>query len=925
MADLAPFVVAFDACAAEHPGAVAVVSPEMTWSYSDLQRTSRELAAELVHAGCTRGDVVALSLGRSAWHVAAILAAWRIGAAFLPLDPLAPARRQRACMEEAQAWVLLRPGRGGEPAVEIESLTNDVRETRPDGAGGPSGELAYVLYTSGSTGAPKGVRVGHRGLVPMLRAQIEAFGVAPGKRVLFALSTAFDASISDLGTALLAGAALVLAPAALTAQDLVPFLRLHAITHADLPPSLLARVPATEAPASLETVIIGGEVCPLATVRSWARRVRLVNVYGPTEATICTSLVRCDADTWDRPRLGQPLPHVEYRVEDGELLIGGPALALGYVQRPELDAARFVLRDGRRFYRSGDRVRPGSEGEDGGLEFLGRVDRQVKLRGQLVSPEEIEVALLAFPEVQEAAVSVVAAVLTAHVVLAPAAPGDAHPDPQAQASSLRARLADTLPQWMLPNIVIEGLPLPRGTTGKVAVPDPRTAVIAAAFAEVLGATDVGADSDFVALGGDSLAAVEVAALAQAQGVIFEPAAVLDCRTPAAIARSPRDPGRTREALDAHVKERLARVELKDARDVDRAGGDLLVTGATGFLGRRLVLELLSRSDARLHCLVRARDDDHARARLAEAGLDSPKLVAHAGDASAPGLALSTARAAELRTCVGQVVHLAAAVNQVLSFEMLAAANVTAAIEVARFARESGAFLTHVSTLAVLAASDVAGHVAGGTLDERTELTPSTRLFGGYAQSKYVAEEVARRIAPRHQVVRPGLLTGDSVTGVAAASCPLATFLRALAQLGCVPRELDAAPRVDVTPVDHAARVLAALVLRPADHRLVHLSSAGGASLADLVRAVRTRVDLAEVDAGTFVERVRRRLSRESALAVAAASYRLLGREVARDADLFLLTGRVFDGALAERLTGLSCPPADDALLRRYVDRALGSS
>ena len=912
-----PFLELWDARVAADPSALAVVAPEASWSREELDARARRLAADLAAEGCGWGSIVALALGRSALHVAAVLAAWRAGAAFLPLDPLAPAARQRACVEEAGARLVLRVV-DGQVAID---RTGAAPAPAPDAE-----HLAYVIYTSGSSGGPKGVRVGHGGLVPMLQAQIAAFGLAPGKRALFALSTAFDASISDLGTALLSGAALVVAPAPAAPAELGAFVRLHAVTHADLPPSLLARMDPADAPPSLETIIIGGEVCPPAVVRAWARRVRLVNVYGPTEATICTSLVRCDAATWDRPRIGAPLPHVEYRVEDGELLIGGPALALGYVNRPALDAARFVVRDGRRFYRTGDRVRPGSEDEPGGAAILGRVDRQVKLRGQLVAPEEIEMALLAMPEVLEAAVALDAAVLTARVVLRSGA--------QLEPDALRSRLAETLPRWMLPRVQIERS-LPRGTTGKL---DPRVAVIVAAFREILGAQSTAeeacADSDFFALGGDSLAALEIAAVAQAQGVVFEPAAVLDARTPAAIARSGPVAGRTVRQIESDVSERLARAELTPEaaqESLARAeGGAWLLTGVTGFLGRRVLGRLLAGSDRPVHCLVRAPDDSAARARLTQLGLSSPRLVVHAADVASPHLGMTPHAWRELAAQVGSrghVVHLAAAVNQVLSFEMLAAANVTAALEVARLTRAAGATLTHVSTLAVLAASDLTAR----QLDEATVLSPGTHLFGGYAQSKYAAEVIVRRVAPRARIVRPGLLTGDSATGASSASCPLATFLRALAQLGCVPGEVardeEHAPTVDVTPVDFAADALTALLFAPLDSPacqvpLVHLSSPRGATLADLVRAVRSRVDLAEVDAGTFVQRVRSRLSRESALAVAAASYRLLGREVARDADLFLLTGRAFDSSLASRLAGRACPPADDALLRRYVDAAL---
>src|SRR5690606_1464903 len=218
----------------------------------------------------------------------------------------------------------------------------------------------------------------------------------PHCRALFYLSPTFDASVSDIGTALLSGAALCVEPGVRrTPASMMALIRERGVTHLDLPPSVLATLDPGELPASVQTIVIGGEVCPADVVRRWASRVRLVNVYGPTEATICTSLGACDPETWDRPLIGRPLPGIGYEVVDealdpvpqgtpGELLIDGVGLARGYLNDPELTRKRFPTLRGRRVYRTGDRVVLHHDGE---FEFLGRIDRQIKLHGLRIEPE----------------------------------------------------------------------------------------------------------------------------------------------------------------------------------------------------------------------------------------------------------------------------------------------------------------------------------------------------------------------------------------------------------------------------------------------------------------------------------------------------------------------------------------------------------
>jgi non-ribosomal peptide synthetase component F len=363
------------AAAERHADRIAIEDGEGRGvTYVELLARARRAACAIV-----AGSIVELEATRTIDFIVGCLAAWIAGAAWLPIDACEPAWRRAAIR------------------------TDLARIDLAAGASSASG-LAYVIATSGSSGAPKLVMVSHRGLPALLRAQIDAFELAPGARALWLHAPQFDASVSDWGTALAAGATLVIpVPDALAAPErLRGELARREITHVDLPPALLAYLPPGDPPPGVRVVVLGGEPCPVEPLRALARRAKVVVVYGPTEATVCSSLVAVDPERWSRPLIGDPLPGVSYRVIDGELWIGGDCLALGYAGDPAATARAFVELDGQRMYRTGDRVEPC----DGGLAFVGRIDRQHKVAGVRVELGEIEAVLRRAPGIREAAVTV---------------------------------------------------------------------------------------------------------------------------------------------------------------------------------------------------------------------------------------------------------------------------------------------------------------------------------------------------------------------------------------------------------------------------------------------------------------------------------------------------------------------------------------
>ncbi|HEX8559858.1 MAG TPA: amino acid adenylation domain-containing protein [Pyrinomonadaceae bacterium] len=596
----------FERQAARAPDRVAVSSGRGDRSYRELNERANRIAHHLRARGVGPDVVVAVCVGRSFEMVAALLGVLKAGGCYVPLDPAYPEERLRLMLEDSGATLLLTERRfaGGLEgrAARLVLLDDDAAGLAGESAADPPRaaapeNLAYVIYTSGSTGRPKGVMVTHGSLTNFVRAACAEYGVGPEDRVLQFASFSFDASAEEIFTSLASGATLVLrdgeAPAA--PADFLRECRRKGLTVLDLPTAywheLAAGVTAEEwaAVTRLRLVVIGGERALPERVARWRRevgaRVRLVNTYGPTEATVVATTCDLTGDaeaqgaTQAAP-IGRPVRNAQAYILDGrlqpapvgvrgELHLGGAGLARGYLGRPALTAERFVphpfsAEPGARLYRTGDLARflP-----DGRIEFLGRADEQVKVRGHRVEPGEIEAALRMHASVREAFAAAREEGagqrrLVAYVV---AARGR-----ETTAGELRSFLKGQLPEHMIPSsfVLLEALPLlPNGKVNRRALPapggeragadepyaEPRNAserALCDIWAEVLGLGRVGRADNFFELGGDSILSIQVVGRARHAGLELSPSQIFEHPTPAelaAVARAAREAPEAREA------------------------------------------------------------------------------------------------------------------------------------------------------------------------------------------------------------------------------------------------------------------------------------------------------------------------------------------------------------------------------------------
>ncbi|MFI6549436.1 amino acid adenylation domain-containing protein [Streptomyces prunicolor] len=838
--------------AARRGTAVAVEHAGDSLTYAQLFGTARDMAHRVAARGVGRGDVVAVALPRGIDAVTAILGVLLSGAAYCPLNLKAPADRTARLLADAAPALVVTTGDRAAGFPEQAVLALDQPDSEPATPTVPSApelaDLAYVLHTSGSTGLPKGVEIGHDALAHFVAAATHRYGIQRQDRVLQFAPLHFDASVEELFLTLCAGGTLVIRADDMT-ESVPRFLdecaRLR-VSVLDLPTAYWHEVAyalstgAAELPENVRTVVIGGEAALPERVDRWRKAVgtsvALLNSYGPTEVTVVATVadLHDPALTPGDVPIGLPLPGIRAAVVDGELYLLGGALARGY-RGDGPDSSRFAplaaLPGAPRAYRTGDLV---DVGEDGQLRFLGRADDEFKISGHRVQPAEVESALLTHPRIREAAVVGQTLPdgtrrLSAHVVAESPAPS---------ASEVREHLRTRLPAAMIPSAIELLDRLPSTSSGKIdrvaltwtsapqlpTTGSPLERTVTAVWRQILGTDTLAVDDDVFDLGAHSLQAIQAAnrlgvelgrdirvawlfqhptaaALADFLGENAQPSSTPAGLPPTLLADTALDPG---------IRPGISRAP----DDVPRR---ILLTGATGFVGVHLLAQLLTGTRAEIVCTVRASDQAEATTRIRKAlerhgiALDERarhRVTALPADLARPDLGLTRDALADLAATCDAIFHNAATVSIMRDYATLRAANTESTRQLLSLAAVRATPLHYVSTLSVAPPASHSPEVP------ETFLPPHEGLRYGYQQSKWASERLLEQAAERGLPVtvhRLGRVVGPSGTGYVNERDFLWSVLRAGIPAGIVP---DLFEDEVWTPVDFVARSLVHLCLAP---------------------------------------------------------------------------------------------------------------
>jgi non-ribosomal peptide synthetase-like protein len=543
----------FETQAARRPNHPAIECRGRTLTYAELDRLANRFARFVRGRGIGPDQLVALHLEKSVELFAALLGVLKAGAGYVPIDPKFPADRIASIIEDGEIrLVISQTSLAKTDGLPVHTLNVDCdlgevlalsdAPIRPAESGVAPNNICYVIYTSGSTGRPKGVAIEHRNAICFCAALPVTYGITEADRVYQGFSTAFDAAVEEVWAAFSLGGTLVVPADELTRspQDVATFITENRVSYFSTVPSFLAMI--TAPLPTVRLLILGGEALPPELVARFAGGRRMLNTYGPTEATVVATL--CQVHPGEPVTIGTALPGYETYVldeamrpvapgEEGELYIGGEAVARGYLNRPELTAEKFVnnpFGTSPRLYRTHDLVRPRA---DGAIEFLGRIDGQIKIRGFRVELSEIEAVLMELPGIRNAAAAVHEIngfkELAAYVVSQ-----DGTIDRAAAIEHMRAKM----PEYMIPKYLDLIEELPRMTSGKVdrkqlpkpvsllsssssrRLIEPRTEaerLVVEAFREALNNPDVSVTDDFfLDLGGHSLVAAQAVSVMRAK-------------------------------------------------------------------------------------------------------------------------------------------------------------------------------------------------------------------------------------------------------------------------------------------------------------------------------------------------------------------------------------------------------------------------
>ncbi len=971
----------FEQQAARTPEAIAAAGCGGALSYRQLDERANRLAQHLRSLGVAPGVFAAVALERSPQMLAALLGVLKAGGAYVPLDPAFPASRLALMVEDAKPRVIITQQSLLQELPPSEAhvvcLDGDWEQmaTAP-GAGLPAGagpgDLAYVIYTSGSTGRPKGVQITHRAVVNFLSSMQREPGLEADDVLLAITTLSFDIAVLELFLPLLNGARVVIAAAEQAADGL----QLRALVE-ETDPTVMQATPATwrmllaagwQGDPGLK-ILCGGEALPHDLAAALLERCgELWNMYGPTETTVWSTTGRVRSGQ-SLLSIGKPIANTQIYILDkagqpvpigvaGELVIGGDGLARGYLNRPELTAEKFVQvahLQPSPLYRTGDLARYDAQGK---LYFLGRGDQQVKIRGYRIELGDVEAALSAHEALKEAVV-VAAGEGEARRLLAYVVAHEGQPAPSS--SELRQWLRQTLPDYMVPAsfVALDALPLtPNNKVDRRALPAPASgepqratayvaprsaleaelAELCAAVLKLAPGAPVGIHDDFFDLGGTSLLATRlIFEVRERYGAQVPLRRLFSQPTIAGLAQAV-EGGVEEEADPWHMSTAQLKAEARLDETITAAGRQyeqpaslkqVLLTGATGFLGAFLLHDLLQQTGATVHCLVRAANAQQGLRRL-RSNLQSYELwqeelagriVVVPGDLAEPRLGLSEAQFLVLARDIDAIIHNGALVNFVHPYAAHKAANVLGTQEILRLAALQRLQAVHfVSTLSVF---HTGGHDDGMIFAEGDDLEEVGAPFGGYAQSKWAAEQLVMEAARRGlpvAIYRPGLVSGSAATGAWNMADMMTTLARASLAMGLAP-QLDIGDRetqIDIVPVDYVSRAIVALAQRErAEGQVYHLNNPQPLPYRRLLElAPGLGLQLTTVSFDEWRSRLAHAALRSQG--DGAASFLPLLEEVSAE-QVFMPAFDCRNTLAGLAGSGVACPPVRPVLLQTYFD------
>lgn len=730
----------------KYPDKLALIDDTENITYKELHEQSNQLAHYLKSQGVHQGGIVGVCVAQSVKRIIAFLAILKTGAAYLPIDGELPQTRIQMMIEDANIDLMLtvemylnKVCNDISQSIALDSLFQNnnykkISSEDPDVIILPE-NAAYIIYTSGSTGLPKGVVIGHQSFYNFIKSQAKVLGLSSENKTLQFASPSFDAAIIDIWTPLIKGATVILYPNnKIVGEPLLDFIVKNDIdTIPLLPPMVLASLPLNKPIGNLKTIAIGGEAGSENTIKSWYKKINLINSYGPTEATVAVTNYKFKNEPNSRI-IGSAMPFAHLFVLDenlkqvengtiGELYIGGSQLALGYLNRPEdtqkafINAPEWLLEDlkgNKILYKTGDLV---SKRADGNLEFYGRKDDQVKIRGYRIELAEIEHNIAKLPQISKAAIKVQKKenglpVLVAFIQLMPVY------DEEAQSlQNIRAKLQQVMPVYMLPDkiIVVDKMPLthagkidkllleiPENQITNNAVPkwkeDNLSEIVKYIWKDLLSIEEISDQDDFFDLGGHSLLLAQLHVLLPepVRNRISLPELYIFTTITAFVKEVEKrmqeteisQKNKARLMIDELVRDSELHIDF-DIKEVPDPVGltnpeCIFLTGVTGFVGSHLLEELLLNTSAKIYCLVRATSSENGQERIKETFTKfklrwssdyNNRVVAMTGDLSLPYFGMNAPDYEFISQNIEVIYHSGSSVSYVQPYPLIKKSNI----------------------------------------------------------------------------------------------------------------------------------------------------------------------------------------------------------------------------------------------------------